>query len=354
MNRRAHLGLIVLIVLLLIDVQFFCHYFGEDTSNLTASRETSRQPSRSVPPKKNKATINVNKYLHPNRLPQSVIDNVKTFVFFLGHARSGHSIVASLMDSHPYMVISHELDLFDLLADKFLAPNKSEIFNALWKNAKESLILNGWRNNSTRGKGYTLYVDGLYQGRYVDHIDVIGDKKGDATATMLVKSPDKWLNVFKIIKSLAGSLKVIHVIRNPYDNIATSIFYVTISDYNNFGSFKKLNKTLIISSKIIVGQIERYFKYFQAIVDAQKRYDLSVVEIHNKNLVSDPRGTLLKMCNNLGVTCSDNYLEICGNKIYKTESRTRHMIKWTNKQLKMIRRNIKKYDSLKGYSYDSP
>jgi len=351
MSRHAHLGLIVIIILLLGAVRFFCHNFGEDTSSLTPSR----QPSRSVPPKKSKTTINVNKNLPPNRLPQSVIDNVKTFVFFLGHARSGHSIVGSLMDSHPHMVISHEFDLFDLLSKKSAAaPNKSEIFNALWKNTKESLIPNGWRNNSTRGKGYTLNVDGLYQGRYVDHIDVIGDKKGDSTVTMLVENPDVWLNVFEILKSLAGSLKVIHVIRNPYDNIATSICYASGSNQINFGNFKKSNKIFIISAKIIVGEIERYFKYFQAIVDAQKRYNLSIVEIHNKNLVSNPQGTLLKMCNNLGVTCSDNYLEICSNKIYKTESRTRHMIKWTNEQLTMIQQNIEKYDSLKGYSYDSP
>jgi len=353
MNRFAHLGLIVLIILLLISVQFFCqHYFGEDVSG-NFTQAAPRQPSsRSVPPKKNNATINVNE--SSNRLSQSVIDNVKTFVFFLGHARSGHSIVGSLMDSHPHMVISHEFGLFNLLSKKSLAPNKSEIFNALWRNTKESLAPNGLRSNSTSGKGYTLYVDGLYQGRYVDHIDVIGDKKGESTVALLGTNPGKWLNVFKILKSLAGSLKVIHVIRNPYDNIATLICYASGSDHKNFGSFKKSNKIFNVSSKTIVGQIERYFRYFQAIVDAKKKYDLIVVEIHNKNLVSDPRGTLLKICNDLGVTCSDNYLEICGNKIYKTESRTRHMIKWTNEQLKMIQQNIEKYDSLKGYSYDSP
>ena len=32
-------------------------------------------------------------------LPQAVIDGVKSFVFFLGHPHSGHSIVGSVLDS---------------------------------------------------------------------------------------------------------------------------------------------------------------------------------------------------------------------------------------------------------------
>ena len=48
----------------------------------------------------------------PDELPQTVIDRIKTFVFFVGHTRSGHSIVDSLTDSLPHMVIQHEYDLF--------------------------------------------------------------------------------------------------------------------------------------------------------------------------------------------------------------------------------------------------
>ena len=99
-----------------------------------------------------------------NQLPQDVTDRIKTFVFFLGHARSGHSIVGSLMDSHPHMVISHEADLFTKLSKGAIAPTKSAIFNTVWSNTKLSIKHGRNRAKTTDGKGYTLFVDGLYQG----------------------------------------------------------------------------------------------------------------------------------------------------------------------------------------------
>ena len=120
------------------------------------------------------------------KLPQDVIDRVKTFVFFLGFEHSGHSIVGSLMDSHPHIVISHEMDLFKKLSDGVIPPGKTEIFNAIWKNTVQTII-DGIRADND--KGYNLTVGNLYEGKYVDHIDVIGDKKGGKTVLLLMQQP---------------------------------------------------------------------------------------------------------------------------------------------------------------------
>ena len=285
------------------------------------------------------------------KLPQSVIDHIKTFVFFVGHARSGHSIVGSLIDGHPHMAISHEFDLFAKLSDGSLAPTKPEIFNALWYNSRQALA--GFRAKSFDGKGYTLFVDGLYQGRYIDHIDVIGDKRGDSTTYMLLTQPKKWLNVFNTLKLLNVTLKVIHVIRNPYDNIATILMYSLHKNKDNFGDVKKRNESYELQSEVITSWIKSYFSYHQAIEKAKKIYNLDIIQIHGKDLVLDPSGTLLRLCNYLGVICSNNYLEMCSIKIFKSVSRTRHMIKWTDKHINMMQQNIDKYSSLKGYNFDS-
>ena len=287
----------------------------------------------------------------PDKLPSSIINHVKMFVFFLGHEHSGHSIVGSLMDSHPHMVISHEFDLFNRLSGGSLAPTKAEIFNALWMNSKETIINDGVRTKSI--KGYTLLVDGLYQGKYVDHIDVIGDKKGYATATLLADQPQKWLASFNIIKSLQLPMKVIHVIRNPYDNIATSALFMYKQKGESFGEMKRSKKTFKVKSNIIDYEIHMFFALFKQIVDAKKKYNLDTIEIHSHELISDPRGTLFKVCNSLEVTCSNNYLEICSKKIFKNISKTRLLIQWTDGQLKTIQWNIDKYNSLKDYNFDS-
>ena len=258
------------------------------------------------------------------------------------------------MDSHPHMVISHEVDLFTKISSGFVAPTKPEIFNEVWRNSKNT-VRKGERTNSK--KGYTLLVDGLYQGEYVDHIDVIGDKKGGTTTRMLCYQPDEWLSVYNTLKTLNVTLKVVHVIRNPYDNIATLSLYGLKIGPEKFRILKQSNQTdklnLVYSNARIENWIDRYFFYRQCITNAKKIYNLDMVEIHNRDLISDPRGTLMKMCNALGVTCSNKYMEICSNKVYKSESKTRHMIKWTNEQLQLIQQNIKKYSNLKGYSFDS-
>ena len=284
-------------------------------------------------------------------LPVSVINRIKTFVFFLGHGRSGHSIVGSLMDSHPNMVIASEFDVFTKLSDGSLAPIKSKIFNALWISTKKD-IAKGLEAKSTDRKGYNLFVDGLYEGSYEDHIDVIGDKKGGITTKLLVTKPDEWSHVYDILNSLNITIKVIFVIRNPYDNIGTFLFYEGTLN-TGYGDIKQSNNTYSFNPRLIKKNTEAYFLYHQAIADARKKYNLEIIEIHVKDLVSDPRGTLLNMCNSLGVTCSEKYLDICTNKIFKGESRTRHLIRWNDNQLLMIQQNIDKYSYLEGYNFYS-
>ena len=288
-------------------------------------------------------------------LPQYVVDHVKTFVFFLGHGHSGHSIVASLMDSHPHMVISHEVDLFTKLSKGIIAPNKTKIFNAIWGNTVKTII-DGVR--ARNGKGYNLIVDSACEGRYADYIDVIGDKKGSKTVSLLWKNSEKWLAAFKILKSLNVTLKVILVLRNPYDVIASSLLldsyiYNMKYSFSRFANIKKNNAIITFSPDVINSFIDDYFTYIRVIMDGKKEYNLDIIEIHNKDLILDPRGTLLKLCGSLGVTCSDSYLDICSNKIYDTESRTRHLVNWTDEGLQMVQLNIGKYSLLKEYTFDS-
>ena len=361
MNQRVQLGLLLLNFLLVVLLCLYLEIPNQLIERFTGVAATgdAENASREIPRgllektsgqvEKNVKRIKENKL--PSKLPQRVIDRVRTFVFFLGHPRSGHSIVASLMDSHPHVVISHEADVFSKIYRGSLAPTKQEIFNAIWKNTRRTII-SGKRAESHDEKGYTLFVDGLYQGRYSDYIDVIGDKKAHVTTMMLLRKPDKWLDVFNTLNSLTETLKVIYVIRNPYDNIATMILY-TFNTKHEVGDAKQSNQTYKVDSDTIEGQIKLYFLRYKAVIDARKAYNLDIIQIHGKDLISDPRGTLLKLCNDLGVACSNNYLDICSNKIFKTESRTRHKIMWTDRQLRMIQNNIERFSSLRGYNFDS-
>ena len=149
-------------------------------------------------------------------------------------------------------------------------------------------------------------------------------------------------------------MKGIHVVRNPYDNIATLVFFSFDNVTNeNFGDIKNSNKAFKFKSNVIADVIDAYFRLQHAIEIGIQRYNLDIIVIHNKDLILDPRNTLIKLCDFLHVTCSDEYLQICTNKIYKTESVTRHMIEWTDDQLGVIQRNIHKFSWFKGYNFNS-
>ena len=40
-------------------------------------------------------------------------DSVEAFVLFVGHPRSGHTLVAAILDSHPEMIIANEFNLLE-------------------------------------------------------------------------------------------------------------------------------------------------------------------------------------------------------------------------------------------------
>ena len=124
--------------------------------------------------------------------------------------------------------------------------------------------------------------------------------------------------------------------------------------YGEFSKIKQLNLTKKYCPNHINFEIKDYFWRHDAIVKAKKTYNLDMIEIYSKDVVSDPRGTLLKLSDHVGVNCSNNYLGLCEKKIYKTESRTRRFIEWPNEQLKVIQQNIEKYDNLKCFSFGSP
>ena len=105
----------------------------------------------------------------------------------------------------------------------------------------------------------------MYQGVYKSYIDVIGDKSGGGSAKLLKDIPKQWESVYKKLKSVVGvPVKAIHVIQNPYDNIASVILYtlsnreqsqnVTITDLKSGN-----NNDYEISLTIINHKITEYF-----------------------------------------------------------------------------------------------
>ena len=138
----------------------------------------------------------------------SDFDNIETYCMFIGYPRSGHSIVGSLLDAHDRIIIAHELN-----ALKFIEAG-CEYRELYW------LLLFNSQQFAQFGRtwgDYQYEVPGQWQGRFSD-LRVIGDKKGGTSSMLIGRRPGMLL---QLEKTVPHPVRFIHVVRNPYDNIAT-------------------------------------------------------------------------------------------------------------------------------------
>lgn len=280
-------------------------------------------------------------------LPSNVIESVQRFVFFVGYARSGHSVIASLLDAHPNVIIAHEYSLFSKWTDApVLHSDKQWLFTTLFESSKYSSI-QGWRNRQTTKKGYSLSIPGWWQGKYKDKINVIGDKAGGMTAQVFRKDQRIFnSSYFHLQKTLGGlPISVIHVLRNPYDNIATMLLY----NVHKKGSVNVTNK--YVNDEALTDQILSYFRQVKSVMDMIKKVPLNVIEVHNVDMISNPKKVMKKICSHLRIDCPTDYLHMCAEFTYPCESRSRELVQWTDENIQLVADNIQRFHSLVRYSH---
>ena len=316
------------------------------TDSKTSSKElsVSKTEESSIPP--------LPKEFVP--LSKKTVDNVEKFVFFVGYPRSGHSVIASLMDSHPNIVIAHQYNVFGEWVKGNMSStlqNKEFLFNELYKDSWYQAT-SGWRTAKSDVKGYSLHTDSSWLGRY-KQLKVIGDKDAALTSWTYYRYPDQFQDAFHHLKeSLKIPIRVIHVVRNPYDMIATHLLY-KVSDrpgrrLKTATENNKYNNTRLLQ----IGAIN-VFREVNAVESMTKALNLDVLETHNIDLVQDPRGTMQKICDFVGVECSESYLQLCQDKAFDKVSITRNLVYWSKELLADVEKRVKLHRFFDRYSFDS-
>ena len=84
----------------------------------------------------------------------------------------------------------------------------------------------------------------------------------------------------------------------------------------------------------------------------RERYGDAVLDIPGHETVLRPKGTLQRLCDHLGVTCSEDYIEKCSKILYGAPSVTRNNVVWTEEQKEHVTKMMKNYPFLKEYSFD--
>ena len=312
-------------------------------------------------------------YGRPDNLPQEVIDGVEKFVFFIGYPRSGHSIVGSLLDAHPHMVIAHEFKLFKKLANDMshhssqqLLQSKQQLFNALYKaSVRDSTV--GVRTEHRDAKNYTLSLDSPWLGRYDGYVSVVGEKTGGITASTFSESPEKFKEIYETLERTVGvPIKAFHCVRNPYDMVATGAMYELSRkkhDPRFVSAFKsnmsklqdaEFDKARFDNEKVLERYVNVIDKLASAVVETTELMGSdNVLELHNSDLVDDPWAALTKICSFLDIECPPDYLKSCSDKVFKSVSKSRELVVWPQTLRNEMEAMMDRYQFFHRYSFES-
>jgi hypothetical protein len=251
-------------------------------------------------------------------------DDVEAYCMFVGYPRSGHSLVGGLLDAHPNAVIASELDAVKYF---HLGLGRRQVFYLLRENARR------FARDGCRKQEFTYSVPGQWQGRH-ERLRVIGDKKAMGTTMRIRKRP--WL-LDRLRETVGVPVKMIHIVRNPYDNIATMCWRARQEE--------RRNATPEACADL-------YFAMCETAVAVLSRFDgRDVLAVRHEEFVRAPADRLSELCGFLGLPAERSYLDACASIVNESPNPSRRRIDWTPALVESVSRRASAFPHLAGYEY---
>ena len=245
--------------------------------------------------------------------------HVRKYCFFVGYPRSGHTLLGSLLNAHPKAVVCHELHAANYLD---LVPNRKWFF-AMHLGADARFAKKG-----RRWTGYDYRVPGQSHGCF-EQIEVVGDKRGGGAAIRLAGD----LDLLTELRLLVGvPIRVIHQVRNPFDNIATTA--------------KRRDFSL-----------DQAIDVFESFLEKNRRVlsELSKNEwllTRHEDLIENPKAELARIVRFLDLEPAPDYIEACASIVFKSPTRPRFEWEWSGSQIERVLKLIASSPYHEDYSYE--
>ena len=290
-----------------------------------------------------------------SNLSQRDVDGVEKFVFFVGYARSGSSIVGSMMDAHPNMIIANECGTFMkwLKGPQELKLNKYDFFNALY-GCSVSCATSGGRSSETKPrKGYSLALPSSWRGRFTK-LRVIGNKQAGGTTSYYLNSSSHFVKKCQqLVETLKVPIHLIHVVRNPFDILATALHYRSGKGFpHKLLQSNSSTPSPLYDRTIMTRRIQKTFYLSEAVVNITRTCNAKILHVYIEDFVKDPKSAIQSICDFLALECSAEYLQQCSDKAFKSVSRTRDLLVWSRRTRATVEKMIKKFSFFRGYSFE--
>ena len=249
---------------------------------------------------------------------------LERFCVFVGEPRSGHSVLGTLINAHRNALISHNLDVLDLLRSGL---GRADILQRIRERDR-------WmaRRNREIG-GYRYEVPGTWLG-WDDAVRVIGDKRAGATSRYLYEEPDL---LSRLQETIGLPLCVIHHVRNPWDNISS------ICTRKTLGQERTLEETT-----------DYYFQMLEGCVRGLSAMDpsMTLLRTYHEDMIRDPETELPRIFAHLELPLDEAFLGHCLRFIHPAPRQTRHDVNWPAGLIADIESRIRRYGFLDRYAFE--
>jgi hypothetical protein len=256
------------------------------------------------------------------RRQPDLASDVETICLFVGHVKSGGSLIGAMIDAHPDALIADEVDALDHLAAGF---TRQELLAVMAKVSRREAMKG--RVTARRLQAYSLAIDDQWQGRHRRAL-VIGESRAGPTTRKLGADPDRLEELVRF--AAPARLRFIHVIRNPLDPIAAMV---------------------VRGGRSVEGAIDDYAaqaERAESIVSQLAPDDL--LAVHYETLLERPTETVESVFGFLGLEPDRAVVAACAALIDPTREPERQLVEWTPAQLDQVHSLIHRHPFLDRYS----
>jgi SAM-dependent methyltransferase len=250
---------------------------------------------------------------------RSDFDRVSTFGLFVGYPRSGHSLVGAMLNAHRHAVIAHELDALQLV---LAGCDRDTLYARIVARA-------AWFDLRGNTGNYAYQVPHQWQGRF-ERLQVVGDKRGGSAVLAIEEHPDL---LDRLRTTLRIPVRLVHVVRNPFDNIAAISLWHRLS---------------------IDEAIDYYFRLCRVTAPLVAAGREDVVTLHHEEFIRAPEPSLRCLCRFFDLDVDADYLVDCSRITAAAPSHTRLRVSWSSTQIAQIERRAAPLPFLARYTFEIP
>jgi hypothetical protein len=258
----------------------------------------------------------------PARRTRDLYSGIESFCMFIGTPRSGHSLVGAFLDAHPDAAVAHEQNALKYIQAGF---DRERLFHLLLENARASA-----REGRKEG-AYSYAVPGQWQGRH-RRLRVIGDKKGGASSLRLARSPGL---LARLRRTVEVPVLIIHVVRNPFDNIAT------MARHSARGRPVDLR-----------AEADHYFRRCETVarVEDQLAPD-ELFRTTHEEFVGNPQAALEALVLRFELDLEPDHISACVASVRPNPHRSRHKVEWPDEVRRDVEHRMRSYPFLADYTF---